>query len=593
MADVESLEASGSKLQKKDRKKLKKLRNRIFKVQNEGERSGLLTPEEWLVFQQLERDNLSITAVGPAIRKRQRKEDINVEGSHHRDLLAWLLKQVLFPNDSGSKTSKKRQRSDDTKEDSIQTASIPSWASVHNPGILQAITVLEIHVPGDISSYTNAFESFLQSSNSHYHSKVPTQWFQGHSPRSISDALFYNAAKTSKKAKSQSAPASREELIEKLEDLVLHPDDWDMERYPIIKSAADDTLDSETLLELSAKVDPNALSLEDAKALVEKLGTSIENQDAEDGQPYVASISRNAIEENHRPRVFGLDCEMVRTSVGAELARITLVQFEDFQEDVMTTTTVLDSLVKPERRIIDYLTKHSGITPSLLEPVSIRLPQVQVALLRYLRINDILVGHSLENDLKAARYIHPNVIDTALLFRPSHKRSKFSLRHLSAFLLRKKIQGGSHCSEEDARTALELAVQRAWFGDSFYVPSGDYRRSLLANLHDARVMCTGPASWLNNHITNHSNGIHALGYEDIDECKKGVLAWQKSPRKTHLICCHLAIDSKDKGDRKTALDTLLVSTKKHPCAVFASVRCWLAGFSQECRMAAFRAHRSR
>jgi DNA polymerase III epsilon subunit-like protein len=569
MAAIASPTTSEAALQKQDRKKLKKLRNRVFKVKNEGERSGLLQTQEWLEYLRLEPSNPS--PIGPAISKRQGKEGIKVEGAQHRDLLAWLLKQVLFPGQNMESKTKKRSR-DDSKEDSIQTASIPSWASVHNPGTLENITVLQIHVPGDISSYVNTFDSFLQSSSKSHHAKVPTQWFQGPAPRSISDALLYFAAKKSKKPKGESRPvgsqpASREEVIEKLQDLVLQRDDWRKEGYPIMTKKSEDSLadtdDAAKLVQPSADLDPSAMSLADAKALVEKLGTRINNQNDEDDQPYIATISRHTMEE-HPPRVFGLDCEMVRTSAGAELARITLVQFENFQEDMVTTTTVLDALVKPDKPIIDYITRHSGITPILLEPVSIRLPQVQVAMLRYLRPNDILIGHSLENDLKAAHYIHPNCIDTALILRPSNKRTKFSLKHLSAFLLQKKIQGASHCSEEDATTALELAIRKAWFGDSFYVPSGDDRRSLFEGLKEARIMCTGPATWLKAHITSYSNGIHALGYENINECKKAVLAWQKSPRKTHLIGSQLVIDKDKDGsdDGVTSLNDYLVRKSK-------------------------------
>jgi DNA polymerase III epsilon subunit-like protein len=302
-------------------------------------------------------------------------------------------------------------------------------------------------------------------------------------------------------------------------------------------------------------LDLKSASLEDAIALVNEIGGRIENQNEEDEQLYVSTIDKTESEEDWPVRVFGMDCEMVRTSIGSELARITLIQFHEFDQDILETKTVLDALVKPDNTIIDYLEKHSGMTAKLLDPVKTRLPLVQAALRRFLRPNDILIGHSLENDLHATHYIHPNVIDTALVFRKSHGRSKFSLRHLSAFLLRKKIQSGSHCSEEDASAALELAIRRAWIGDSFYVPSGDERRSLLNGLNtDARVMCVGPADWLQAHITNTSNGIHALGYQHIKECEKAVLAWIKSPRKAQLVCSQLVVE---KG-ASTSLGELLV-----------------------------------
>jgi hypothetical protein len=41
--------------------------------------------------------------------------------------------------------------------------------------------------------------------------------------------------------------------------------------------------------------------------------------------------------------------------MGSKLACITLVQFEDFTDDTLTTTTVLDVYIKPEGNTIDSL----------------------------------------------------------------------------------------------------------------------------------------------------------------------------------------------------------------------------------------------
>jgi RNA exonuclease 1 len=75
----------------------------------------------------------------------------------------------------------------------------------------------------------------------------------------------------------------------------------------------------------------------------------------------------------------------------------------------------------------------------------------------------ILVGHGLENDLKALRLVHLQVADSALLYK-HHKGLpfRFSLRDLTLKHLGKHIQSGDatlgHDPEEDARSALELVL---------------------------------------------------------------------------------------------------------------------------------------
>jgi DNA polymerase III epsilon subunit-like protein len=170
--------------------------------------------------------------------------------------------------------------------------------------------------------------------------------------------------------------------------------------------------------------------------------------------------------------------------------------------------------------VTDYLTQFSGITAPLLEAgPTVTLAQVQAALCEFVSPRDVLVGHSLENDLHALRLVHPTVVDTALIFRARGAKHKHSLRHLALNLLRRQIQprGGPHCSLEDATAALDLAVRRAVKGPS-------YARHLVrpqpVNLltstfrhhpqHPAdTAVCLGPAEWLREHVESRSN-VHAL-----------------------------------------------------------------------------------
>ncbi len=135
-------------------------------------------------------------------------------------------------------------------------------------------------------------------------------------------------------------------------------------------------------------------------------------------------------------RVFALDCEMVKSARGIELARVTLLQLtpecfganknDDDDKDV-SYKVVLDEFVQPYDTILDYATKYSGITAAILKGVTTRIEQVQAALISILNRCDILVGHSLENDLLALRLVHDQVVDTAMLFRSKKGRKHCKL----------------------------------------------------------------------------------------------------------------------------------------------------------------------
>uniref|UniRef100_A0A8C6EH64 RNA exonuclease 5 n=1 Tax=Moschus moschiferus TaxID=68415 RepID=A0A8C6EH64_MOSMO len=148
--------------------------------------------------------------------------------------------------------------------------------------------------------------------------------------------------------------------------------------------------------------------------------------------------------------LFGLDCEMCLTSKGRELTRISLV--------AEGGGCVMDELVKPDNKILDYLTSFSGITKKILNPVTTKLKDVQRQLKILLPPDAVLVGHSLDLDLRALKMIHPYVIDTSLLYVREQGR-RFKLKFLAKAILGKDIQCPDrlgHDATEDARTALEL-----------------------------------------------------------------------------------------------------------------------------------------
>ncbi|KAI1265909.1 hypothetical protein F5Y18DRAFT_31449 [Xylariaceae sp. FL1019] len=166
--------------------------------------------------------------------------------------------------------------------------------------------------------------------------------------------------------------------------------------------------------------------------------------------------------------VYALDCEMVVTGKETNgrdelaLARISLVSWDG--------VTVMDELVRPDKPIIDYVTKYSGITEEMLLPVTTTLHDIQTRLLDILGPHTILVGHSLESDLKVLRMTHPFIVDTALQY--PHSRGpplKNALKHLTTRFLKRDIQNraAGHDSVEDAKACLDLIRQKCEKGKAW------------------------------------------------------------------------------------------------------------------------------
>jgi len=307
-------------------------------------------------------------------------------------------------------------------------------------------------------------------------------------------------------------------------------------------------------------------------------------QDCDSNQPpsYVSTcLPRNELPQGSSPKIYAIDCEMVRTTERFELARISLLQLCPTMEEPEKYKVVLDVLVKPKNNVLDYVTKYSGITASMLENVSTTLEEVQASLLAIIYKNDIIIGQSLENDLKALRIVHMNVIDTAVLFRSDGGR-KHSLKHLSAVLLQKKIQDDpllGHCSEEDAAAALLLAVRRGRLGDGFKVHERGGRKNLFSVITRMRrepeekqsgflkanrgpLVCIGPNEWIRDHVASQSI-VNALQCEDIASSAVNAVTSYLRPggRRASLLWSKLSIDRAeiDADAANAKVDAVIVS----------------------------------
>ena len=163
-------------------------------------------------------------------------------------------------------------------------------------------------------------------------------------------------------------------------------------------------------------------------------------------------------------RYLALDCEMVGVGPSGMRSSLAQVVIVDWLGRV-----VLNKYVKPGETVVDYRTAVSGITPRLLRDAE-SFAVVQREVSKVIE-GKFLVGHGLENDLKALLLSHPasRIRDTARYKAFCWRDATGSwrprkLKHLVHHYLQLDIQTGSHEPAEDARGALALykAHRRPW-----------------------------------------------------------------------------------------------------------------------------------
>ena len=147
-----------------------------------------------------------------------------------------------------------------------------------------------------------------------------------------------------------------------------------------------------------------------------------------------------------------IDCEMIETTLGSELVRLSAVDFDN--------NIIINEYYKPLGEVINYRTEFSGINKEKLNDITITNDQSYFTLSKYASKDTIIAGHSLENDLRSLKLIHLNCIDTALLYTNDPRtKFKFSLQNIYQKYIQKPFRiniNEGHDSIEDAKAVVDL-----------------------------------------------------------------------------------------------------------------------------------------
>lgn len=82
----------------------------------------------------------------------------------------------------------------------------------------------------------------------------------------------------------------------------------------------------------------------------------------------------------------------------------------------MSNKLVFDIIIKPSEKILDCNTRFSGLTMEQLEKAEHNLEATIRKFFELVNSETILIGHSLESDLRALRLVHKRVVDTSVAF---------------------------------------------------------------------------------------------------------------------------------------------------------------------------------
>lgn len=150
------------------------------------------------------------------------------------------------------------------------------------------------------------------------------------------------------------------------------------------------------------------------------------------------------VSKNSLP-IASIDCEFCKTELGLEVIRVIVVN--------QNLEVVINELIRPKGKIIDYLTDIHGIGAVDIHHARSMLEDVQEKLMSICDQNTVLVGHDLNCDLKGLKMVHLRCADTKVLFNPNRQKP-LNLRRLSELILKKRISKPT----DYPRTTMELCL---------------------------------------------------------------------------------------------------------------------------------------
>ncbi len=237
--------------------------------------------------------------------------------------------------------------------------------------------------------------------------------FQGDKhPRSLSDILMYlpqqqrpNQENTEKINEVDKNGLDRDDILfNAVQALKLTGKQLRSEGFPLIVQAGDEIDDvgglkaigiktgRETISAMSSDQSVRIISGKDALKLVKDLAVKVEfgyecgrNINDEEDDEFLSSVryvqtfrhgGDGMPSSTRKPKIYAMDCEMVKTAAGPELVRVSLIEYsrsgcdgdvgneKQLIDNNEKSVVVLDELVKPRRPVLDYLSgrcNHSNV----------------------------------------------------------------------------------------------------------------------------------------------------------------------------------------------------------------------------------------